>query len=367
MATYCTRYASPPSSTSTARPSAARRSSSSPTAVATQVPGYLRRSSVRTVTRPPGPRVTTGSPEGSLWNETGPRLAATTRRRPARSEACTPRPPCVAVRVRPDRRSFASRTLPPYLTRLKVGEEPEVVAQQPRREELATHVLLAQQSHAPVLLGLRQDLEAPLRTLSRGLDEIPGDAVLDLQRDPRYVAADGRPRLPQPLGDGEAEALARGLLHDHVGVALEGVDLHRAHVVEVGQDEHVGVGAHVLDHLLEIFPALRVVARHRSDESELHGRVLRLDGTVDVDDAQRVLPRVEARDLQQKRSLDVDAELTHDVGGVLGGELHVLGRQRVDGRGDLAHRHGEAPRHVVAHGVDGRVVAVDGREQVVVS
>jgi len=34
--------------------------------------------------------------------------------------------------------------------------------------------------------------------------------------------------------------------------------------------------------------------------------------------------------------------------------------------GDLAHRHGEALRHVVAHGVDGRVVAVDGREQVVV-
>src|SRR5450759_2492811 len=69
---------------------------------------------------------------------------------------------------------------------------------------------------------------------------------------------------------------------------MVGRAFHSPDVVEVGQDEHVGVGTHVLDHLLEILPALRIVARHRSDESELHGGVLRLDGTVDVDDPQRV-------------------------------------------------------------------------------
>ena len=230
----------------------------------------------------------------------------------------------------------------PYLTRLEVGEEPQVVAQQARREELAAHLLLAEQRHGAVLRRVVHDLQAALGALRGGAYEIAGDAVLDLQGDAADVAADDRPPFPQTLGHGEPEALAGRLLHDHVGVTLEGVDLDRAHVVEVGEDEDVGVAADVLDDLLEVVPALRVVAGHGPDERELDVRVLRLDGAVDVDHAQRVLPGVEARDLQEQRPLHVDAELAHDVGGVLRRELHVLGRQGVDGRGDLAHRHGEA-------------------------
>ena len=49
-----------------------------------------------------------------------------------------------------------------------------------------------------------------------------------------------------------------------------------------------------------------------------------------------------------------------------GRQLHVLRRQRVDGGSDLAHGDGEAPGHVVGQRVDGRVVAVDRRQQVVV-
>ena len=61
------------------------------------------------------------------------------------------------------------------------------------------------------------------------------------------------------------------------------------------------------------------------------GKLL-LHAPVGVDHAERVLPRVEARDLGEQRPLDVDPELVDDVGGVLGRERHVLRRQRVDRR-----------------------------------
>lgn len=182
-----------------------------------------------------------------------------------------------------------------------------------------------------MLPGIGQHLQAALGALRGGLDEVAGHAVLDLQRNAADVAADGGPAHPQGLGDGEAEALAVGLLQDHVGLALEGVGLYRADVVDVGEDEDVRVAADMLDDLLEVVPALWVVARHGDDESQLHTGILGFDRSVHVYHAQRILPGVEARHLQQQGTLDVDAELAHDVGRFLAGEAHVLGRQRVDG------------------------------------
>src|SRR5665647_1378209 len=103
-----------------------------------------------------------------------------------------------------------------------------------------------------MLPGIGQHLQTALGALRGGLDEAAGHAVLDLQRDAADVAAEGGPSLPQGLGDGEAEALAGGLLQDHVGLALEGVDLYRADVVDVGENEDVGVAADMLDDLLEV-------------------------------------------------------------------------------------------------------------------
>ncbi len=60
--------------------------------------------------------------------------------------------------------------------------------------------------------------------------------------------------------------------------------------------------------------------------------MLLLDDPVGVDHAERVLPRVEARDLAHERPVDVDPELLADVDGVLGREGHVLRGQRVDRR-----------------------------------
>ena len=313
------------------------------------------------MTRPPGPRVTTGSPDGSSWNDDGTAVGGHHETALCESHSLHRGPP-----VGWSGPALAAGRQLPDLTLEQIGEEPQVVAQQARREELAADLLLAEQRHMPVLLGVGHDLQAALGALGGRADQVPGHAVLDLQRDAADVAADDRPALPEALGHGEPEPLARGLLQDHVGVALERVDLHRADVVEVGEDEHVGVAAHVVDDALEVVPALGVVAGHGTDERELHVGVLRLDGAVDVDHAERVLPRVEAGDLQQQRAVHVDAELAHDVARVLRRELHVLGGQRVDGRRDLADGDGEPLGHVVGQRVHRRVVAVDGRQQVLV-
>ena len=92
--------------------------------------------------------------------------------------------------------------------------------------------------------------------------------------------------------------------------------------------------------------------------------MLGLDDPVGVDHAERVLPRVEARDLRQQRPLDVDSELVDDVGRVLGRERHVLRRQRVDRRRpDVGRRQVGRLRHVLLHVEDRRVVAAEPRQQ----
>ena len=153
---------------------------------------------------------------------------------------------------------------------------------------------------------------------------------------PPTSPADDRPRLPDRLRDGQPEALARRFLDHHVGVRLERVDLDRADVVEVAEDVDVGVVVGMRERGVEEVPPFRIVARHRPDERELDVAVGRLHDPVAVDHAERVLPRVEARDLAHERPRGVDAQLVADVGRFVGGERHVLGREWIDrGRDDV--------------------------------
>ena len=110
------------------------------------------------------------------------------------------------------------------------------------------------------------------RALLDRVDEVAVEAVADLQLDAAGAAADDRPALPQPFAHGEAEALAQRLLQDHVGDALERVDLHRADLVEVRQQVDVAVaGACGLGVLPDLEP-LGVVGRHRARQHELRVR-----------------------------------------------------------------------------------------------
>ena len=163
----------------------------------------------------------------------------------------------------------------------------------------------------------------------------------------RRPARRRRAGLPERLGDGEPEALADGLLQDARRVHLERVHLDGADVVQVGEDEDVRVAVGRVDCAVVVIPALWVVVGHRADEGELDAGVERAHGPPGLDHPERVLPRVEARDLGHERAAHVDAELVEDVGGVLGRERHVLGRERVDRRRPDVRRGAAARRRDV--------------------
>ena len=103
---------------------------------------------------------------------------------------------------------------------------------------------------------------------------------------------------------------------------------------------------------------------HRADERELDLRKPLLHPPVRVDDAEGVLPGIEAGHLRQQRAVDVDSELVDDVGGILRRQRHVLRRQRID-RGRPDERGGQPGRlrHVFLHVEDRAVVAADRRQQ----
>ena len=145
---------------------------------------------------------------------------------------------------------------------------------------------------------------------------------------------------------------------------LERVHLDGADIVHVAQNVNIWVAVGVLDGSVVVLPPLRVVVRHRADERQLHLGESPLHDAVGVDHAERILPWVEPRDLGQKRPLDVDAELVDDVGGVLGGERHVLWHQRIDrGRPDHDLLQAACGRRVGAHVEDRRVVLANRRQQ----
>ena len=155
-------------------------------------------------------------------------------------------------------------------------EEHEPVAEQARRQEVRAHVLLATQSPNAGQFRVVQRLEARLGALLGRIHEPARLAVDDLHDDAADASGHRRPPLPERFADGEAEALAGRFLQYDARVHLEGVDLDRADVVQVGEDEDVRVAVSVLQRAVVVVPALGIVVRHRADERELHLRHLLL-------------------------------------------------------------------------------------------
>src|SRR5579859_2985858 len=124
-------------------------------------------------------------------------------------------------------------------------EEGQVVAQIRGRDESLTHPLAATRRELGRRRRIAQNLAHAYRALLRALNQITGDAVLDLQRDAADIAADYGPLFPKPFRNGEPEALAQGFLQDDAGVALEGVDLKITDAIEVRKQMNIGVSAGV--------------------------------------------------------------------------------------------------------------------------
>ena len=74
------------------------------------------------------------------------------------------------------------------------------------------------------------------------------------------------------------------------------------------QDLQVGVIARTIQHVAEHLGAFRIVVRRSASQGQLQFRVIGLQHAKGLDDAQRVLESIEARDLQQERPLWIDAQ-----------------------------------------------------------
>src|SRR4051812_22521685 len=162
--------------------------SSSVIAEATQIASRWCTRPVRAVTRPPPPRLASSSPSSVRTNVAGPRLETRT------SGVCW------------------------VMASGASGEDTQPVAKQPRHEEVRPHVLLPGATQLLAQVGLTEDSQGALRAFLRRADEEARVSVLHLEGDAPHVSADERTRLPQGLGDREAEALAGGLLDHHVGL-----------------------------------------------------------------------------------------------------------------------------------------------------
>jgi len=80
-------------------------------------------------------------------------------------------------------------------------------------------------------------------------------------------------------------------------------------------------------------PPFRIVLRHRGDHEQLDVRDRFLDEAVGVDDAQRILPRIEATDLADHRAVRIERETGHDLPPLLLPYLSILWAQGIDRRG----------------------------------
>src|SRR5690349_21793296 len=89
----------------------------------------------------------------------------------------------------------------------QIGEEPQVVAQVGRREEVLTDYLAAKLTHLARPRRIAHQLQHALAAFLDAVDQIAGLAVLDLQWDASDIAANDWLALPQPFGDGQAESL----------------------------------------------------------------------------------------------------------------------------------------------------------------
>ncbi len=153
-------------------------------------------------------------------------------------------------------------------------------------------------------------------------------------------------------------------MHYDGGHLLKRIHLDVADAVQIREQMHVGVVAGVVARALKIFHALGIVVSHRADHDELHARELAAHATIHVDDAQRVFPGIEPRDLHEGRTVGVHAVQRHDAPRVVVAHRRVLRTQRVDRRwddGDLANA--QIVLHVLRHSEDRCVECLHERTQ----
>jgi len=132
---------------------------------------------------------------------------------------------------------------------------------------------------------------------------------LELVDDPADRRGDDRAPLPERLGDGQAETLSEALLHDHCGMALQGVDDARV-CCEVAHPDRDKMHA-------------RALRRRKECPLPLHlGENLRLLRVV----ADAVHGGPGKDQVSAERRVDILRERPHDAGHVLhavpSGDLH---------------------------------------------
>src|SRR5581483_5792906 len=103
-----------------------------------------------------------------------------------------------------------------------------------------------------------------------------------------------------------------------------------AHPGEVGEDVDLGVApCRALDLAVDR-PTLWIVQRHGADQRELQAGYLVLDESIGGDDAERVLPGIEAADLRDQGTVHVDADPLEQATSKVAVELDVLRALGVD-------------------------------------
>ena len=86
----------------------------------------------------------------------------------------------------------------------------------------------------------------------------------------------------------------------------------------------IEVLAGVPDRLVQVIPSLGIVRSHRTYEDQLNIRDLLLHDAIGIDDPQGVLPRVEAADLRDDGTADVNPKALDDLTPAIDGNWCVL-------------------------------------------
>src|SRR5262245_20080952 len=130
-----------------------------------------------------------------------------------------------------------------------------------------------------------------------------GFAINDLERDSANLATNYGLAFPECFGYDQAEAFSGRLLDHDVGESLERIDFPVVNPIEIAKNVYVKVFSGPSQGSGVIEDALGIVSGHGPCQDQLNFRYLRFDFPVGVDDAQRVLPGIESRDLHHYRSL----------------------------------------------------------------
>lgn len=174
---------------------------------------------------------------------------------------------------------------------------------------------------------------------------------------------DGFP-FPEGFGHGQPEAFLGRFLDDDVGNALEDVDKQ---VVLDGEEDHVVSSRKAFCFLLDFFvdcQSFRIVHGHASTEDQAAVDFL-FHPFEYVEDAQRILPFVKSGYLGDDGFVCGYLETFQRLGDDAVVDVHVFGREGVDGRRDDAVVYGEVVFQVCFTGYDDGIVFQEKRLQII--